>query len=398
MAHALRGAGWTVDLLHDGIAADLALASEDYALAILDVGLPRLDGFQVLARLRERGKTLPVLMLTARGEVSDRVHGLNLGADDYLAKPFELSELEARVKALLRRSVGGGERQQRCGVLVYDLDARRFSLAEEPLTLTSREQGVLEALIARPGRVMSKDQLAAQVFGLDEDASADAIEIYVYRLRKSSRANRCASSPSAAWATCSRRSMAEPEVAGSLRARLLRRLAILLALLLLFSGWSAYWNGRAAADTAYDRTLLASARAIADGLVTHEGVLRANVPYVALDTFAYDSAGRIYYGVLDIQGRLVSGYENLPAPAADTPRTDDYPALARFYDGEFQGQGVRLVSLLQPVSEPELNGIAEIRVAETLGARERMARSLLTDTLWRVGLMAVARCCWYGWR
>jgi two-component system response regulator TctD len=146
--------------------------------------VPRLDGFQVLARLRERGKTLPVLMLTARGEVSDRVHGLNLGADDYLAKPFELSELEARVKALLRRSVGGGERQQRCGALVYDLDARRFSLADEPLTLTSREQGVLEALIARPGRVMSKDQLAAQVFGLDEDASADAIEIYIHRLRK----------------------------------------------------------------------------------------------------------------------------------------------------------------------------------------------------------------------
>ncbi len=184
VAQAMRAAGWTVDLLHDGVAADLALASEDYALAILDVGLPRLDGFQVLARLRERGKTLPVLMLTARGEVSDRVHGLNLGADDYLAKPFELSELEARVKALLRRSVGGGERQQRCGALVYDLDARRFSLADEPLTLTSREQGVLEALIARPGRVMSKDQLAAQVFGLEEDASADAIEIYIHRLRK----------------------------------------------------------------------------------------------------------------------------------------------------------------------------------------------------------------------
>ena len=184
VAQAMRAAGWTVDLLHDGVAADLALASEDYALAILDVGLPRLDGFQVLARLRERGKTLPVLMLTARGEVSDRVHGLNLGADDYLAKPFELSELEARVKALLRRSVAGGERQQRCGVLVHDLDVRRFSLAGEPLSLTSREQAVLEALIARPGRVMSKDQLAAQVFGLDEDASAEAIEIYVHRLRK----------------------------------------------------------------------------------------------------------------------------------------------------------------------------------------------------------------------
>ncbi|MBE7374193.1 response regulator [Pseudomonas lopnurensis] len=184
VAQALRAAGWTLDLLEDGVAADLALATEDYALAILDVGLPRLDGFQVLARLRARGKTLPVLMLTARGEVSDRVHGLNLGADDYLAKPFELSELEARVKALLRRSVGGGERQQRCGVLAHDLDARRFTLAGETLALTSREQGVLEALIARPGRVMSKDQLAAQLFGLDEDASADAIEIYIHRLRK----------------------------------------------------------------------------------------------------------------------------------------------------------------------------------------------------------------------
>ncbi|HAW24712.1 MAG: response regulator [Gammaproteobacteria bacterium] len=184
VAQALRAAGWTVDLLNDGVAADLALSTEDYALAILDVGLPRLDGFQVLSRLRKRGKTLPVLMLTARGEVTDRVHGLNLGADDYLAKPFELSELEARVKALLRRSVAAGERQQSCGPLVYDLDARRFSLGGQPLSLTSREQAVLEALITRPGRVMSKDQLAAQVFGLDEDASADAIEIYIHRLRK----------------------------------------------------------------------------------------------------------------------------------------------------------------------------------------------------------------------
>lgn len=184
VAQALRAAGWTVDLLNDGVAADLAMSTEDYALAILDVGLPRLDGFQVLSRLRERGKTLPVLMLTARGEVTDRVHGLNLGADDYLAKPFELAELEARVKALLRRSVAAGERQQSCGPLVYDLDARRFSLDGQVLTLTSREQAVLEALITRPGRVMSKDQLAAQVFGLDEDASADAIEIYIHRLRK----------------------------------------------------------------------------------------------------------------------------------------------------------------------------------------------------------------------
>ncbi|WP_028241145.1 sensor histidine kinase [Stutzerimonas azotifigens] len=177
---------------------------------------------------------------------------------------------------------------------------------------------------------------------------------------------------------------------GSLRGRLLSLLALLLALLMAFSGWSAYWNGRAAADSAYDRTLLASARAIADGLISQNGELRANVPYIALDTFAYDSAGRIFYQVLGPAGQLVSGYEGLPEPPPGTPRTDDYPALARFYDGEYKGLGVRLVSLLQPVSEPEVNGIAEIRVAETLGARERMARGLLTDTLWRIGVLAIA--------
>ncbi|WP_300656220.1 sensor histidine kinase [Pseudomonas sp.] len=174
---------------------------------------------------------------------------------------------------------------------------------------------------------------------------------------------------------------------GSLRGRLLRRLALLLALILLVSSMSAYWSARHAADTAYDRTLLASARAIAQGLYADDGRLKANVPYVALDTFAYDSAGRIYYQVLDLRGQLVSGYEDLPAAPPGTPRTDDYPALARFYDGTYRNQGVRMVSLLQPVSEPLLNGIAEIRVAETLGARERMVRELLVGTLWRMGLL-----------
>ncbi|EJO93007.1 integral membrane sensor signal transduction histidine kinase [Ectopseudomonas mendocina DLHK] len=176
----------------------------------------------------------------------------------------------------------------------------------------------------------------------------------------------------------------------SLRGRLLRRLALLLSLILLLSSLSAYWSARRAADTAYDRTLLASARAVADGLYADDGRLRANIPYVALDTFAYDSAGRIYYQVLDLDGQQVSGYEDLPPAPAGTPRTDDYPALAHFYDAEYRGQGVRVVSLLQPVSEPQLNGMAEIRVAETQGARERMARELLVGTLWRMGLLSVS--------
>jgi two-component system sensor histidine kinase TctE len=177
--------------------------------------------------------------------------------------------------------------------------------------------------------------------------------------------------------------------AGSLRGRLLRRLAVLLALLLIISGWSAYLNGRAAADTAYDRTLLASARAIAERLAVQDGKLQVSVPYVALDAFAYDSAGRVYYQVNDFAGRPIAGYDDLPAPPPGSKRTDDYPALARFYDGEYQGQGVRVVSLAQPVSEPELTGMAEIRVAETEGARERMAQGLLKDTLLRLGLLAL---------
>ncbi|GGJ82323.1 sensor histidine kinase [Pseudomonas matsuisoli] len=177
--------------------------------------------------------------------------------------------------------------------------------------------------------------------------------------------------------------------AGSLRGRLLRRLALLLALLLIVSGWTSYLNGRAAADRAYDRSLLAFARAVSERMETKDGALQVNVPYLALDAFAYDSAGRIFYQVLDFDGRLISGYEGLPAPPDTAARTQDYPALARFYSADYQGLGVRVVSLLQPISEPGLKGMAEIRVAETDGQREALARSLLNDTLWRMTALAI---------
>ena len=176
---------------------------------------------------------------------------------------------------------------------------------------------------------------------------------------------------------------------GSLRGRLLWNLALLLVVLMIASGLSAYWNGREAADIAYDRTLLASARTIAAGLFQRDGTLSADVPYVALDTFDYDSVGRIYYQVNDTQRRLVSGYENIPGPPPGTPRTDDYPALARFYDASYRGQDVRVVSLLKAMSDPNMSGMAEIRVAETTEARVRMARSLMADTLLRLGMLAL---------
>lgn len=176
----------------------------------------------------------------------------------------------------------------------------------------------------------------------------------------------------------------------SLRGRLLRRLVLLLVLVLPVSSLSAYWSARHAADTAYDRTLLASARAVAEGLHNAGGLLHANIPYLVLDAFAYDSAGHIYYQVLGLDGELISGWENLPPAPPGTELTEDYPALARFYDGVYQGQGVRVVSLQQPVSETEFSGMVEIRVAETQGSRERMARELLLGTLWRIGLLAVS--------
>lgn len=175
----------------------------------------------------------------------------------------------------------------------------------------------------------------------------------------------------------------------SLRWRLLRNLALLLVVLMLASGLSAYWNGREAADNAYDRTLLASARTIAVGISPVDGSLSVDVPWLALDPFAYDSAGRIYYQVNDLEQRPISGYEDLSAPAADTPRTDDYPALARFYTARYRGQDVRVVSLLKPVNDAQMHGMAEVRVAETDQAREAMARSLMADTLLRLGMLGL---------
>ncbi|RKE38505.1 winged helix family two component transcriptional regulator [Paraburkholderia sp. BL23I1N1] len=180
----LTSAKLTVDCMHDGESADYVLRTQDYAMVILDIGLPKLDGLEVLRRLRARRNAVPVLMLTAHGSVEERVRGLDLGADDYLAKPFALTELEARARALLRRSHGQEPLHAQCGRLLYDSVDRGFTLDGEPLALTPRERSVLEVLILRNGRAINKDTLSEKIFGLDESVNADAIEIYVHRLRK----------------------------------------------------------------------------------------------------------------------------------------------------------------------------------------------------------------------
>jgi two-component system response regulator TctD len=176
--------GHVVDAVPDGAQADAVLRTERYDVIVLDLGLPKMDGLEVLRRLRTRGDRTAVLVLTASGDTDDRVRGLDSGADDYLAKPFELTELEARLRALHRRSLGHASPALQVGRLVYDSVARSFRVDGERLALPPREHQVLEQLITRAGQPLRKRQLADAVSTLDEALNEDALEIYVHRLRR----------------------------------------------------------------------------------------------------------------------------------------------------------------------------------------------------------------------
>ena len=184
LTRSLRLAEYAVDCVADGLSADHALSSQDYDLAILDLGLPRLDGFEVLQRLRRRSSSIPVLVLTARDALTDRVRGLDLGADDYLTKPFDLPELEARVRALIRRGQTGGGSTIAHGNLKLDTVGRRVTVHDQPLDLSARELGVIEVLMMRSGRVVSKEQLVEKLYSWDHEVGPNAIEVCVHRLRK----------------------------------------------------------------------------------------------------------------------------------------------------------------------------------------------------------------------
>lgn len=180
----LTQAGYAVDHVANGAAADEALKSDGFGLVILDLGLPKLDGFEVLKRLRKHNVTLPVLILSGREQPEDKVAGLDLGADDYLVKPFSLSELQARVRALLRRGAGLAAPTLHYGGLSFDTVERVASVEDKPLQLSLHEAGVLEILLRRFGRVVSKEQLVEQLYSYDKEVSHNAIEVYIHRLRK----------------------------------------------------------------------------------------------------------------------------------------------------------------------------------------------------------------------
>ncbi|MEF7612890.1 response regulator transcription factor [Aquincola sp. MAHUQ-54] len=183
LSRTLVQAAHAVDIVATGEEADHALGLGVHDLAILDIGLPGLSGLDVLRRLRGRKSTLPVLLLTALDSVEDRVRGLDLGADDYLAKPFDLPELEARVRALLRRSHNATPDLEH-GLLRFDTVGRRVFYDKRPLELSPRELAMLELLLMRAGRVVSKEQLVNHLYGWGDVVGDNAIEVNVYRLRK----------------------------------------------------------------------------------------------------------------------------------------------------------------------------------------------------------------------
>jgi len=184
MVDALRSSGYTVDWLQQGMPALSALKSEEFAALVLDLNLPDIDGISLLRKLRREGQTLPVLILTARDALDDRVLGLDAGSDDYMVKPFALQELNARLRALVRRSKGQAQAVLEYGELQLYPASQQVTYRGEPVKLTPHEYKLLQELITQSGRVLSRDQLQQSLYGWDEGAESNAVEVHIHHLRK----------------------------------------------------------------------------------------------------------------------------------------------------------------------------------------------------------------------
>lgn len=180
----LKNAGYVVDWAKDGKYADLALRDQVYDAAILDLGLPKIDGMEILRKLRQRKVLIPVLIISAREGMDDRIKALDLGADDYLVKPFKLPELEARLRALIRRSNQSVNSLIEFGPLTFNTNDRTVSIGKVFLVFSKREMGILELLILREGRVVSKEALIENLCNWSEGVGVNAIEVYIHRIRK----------------------------------------------------------------------------------------------------------------------------------------------------------------------------------------------------------------------
>lgn len=184
LRHALKGDGYAVDWVTDGETAAESLEIEQYDLVLLDLGLPKQSGIEVLQGVRKRKDAIPVLILTARDAVSDRVIGLDAGADDYLVKPFALAEVEARIRALLRRKHGQAEPVMRCGDAVLNPATKELSYGGKAELLSAREYALMHCLMEKPGAVLSRPQLEEKIYGWNEEVASNAVEVLIHQLRK----------------------------------------------------------------------------------------------------------------------------------------------------------------------------------------------------------------------
>ncbi|MEA3138683.1 MAG: two-component system, OmpR family, response regulator QseB [Gammaproteobacteria bacterium] len=181
---ALRQNGFAVDWMQDGRSAAGALQTSAFDVVLLDLGLPHRDGIEVLRELRKRGDPTPVIILTARDEIQDRIAGLDAGADDYIVKPFDLDEVTARIRSVLRRAAGRGDPSIQHGELRLDPVARTVERGGLPVSLSAHEFSVLEALLQRPGAVLSRSQIEDRLYGWDEQIGSNAVEVYIHGLRR----------------------------------------------------------------------------------------------------------------------------------------------------------------------------------------------------------------------
>ena len=180
----LRGDGHTVDWVRDGAQADVAVRGADYDLVLLDLGIPRRDGLSLLKDWRARGRSVPVLIITARDAVADRIAGLDAGADDYLVKPFDLDELSARMRAVVRRKAGRSESILKAGALEIDTAAKRVKWKGKEVAISAREYALLEALANRPGAYLTRAQLEERLYGWNEEIASNAVEVHIHGLRR----------------------------------------------------------------------------------------------------------------------------------------------------------------------------------------------------------------------
>ena len=334
----LRRSGYAVDHSVTGELALRACAEEHYDLIVLDVSLPGIDGFEVLRQLRKNRETGSVLILTAHDAEPDRVRGLDLGADDYVTKPFSLPEFEARVRALIRRSQAVRSPTLRLGTLTIDSAARRAQIGGEDLDLTPREWGVLEYLLTRTGQVISKEQMLQALCSWDDSLTHNAIEVYISRLAASCRRQASGSGRCAASATWSKTRMPQP---GSLQRLLARWLIGPLAGLIVLSGIPTYLTAISAAKDAYDSALLDPALAIASHLHVVDDKIEIGLPVVALDALRIDSVDRMYFQVLGPDNQRIAGNATIPLPPSEPGDRCLRPRLLRYRASQASASGSR---------------------------------------------------------